>query len=316
MTKFDLPLNELVWQFPSRFSSTTHQIGRVIRRDVIGMTPAQIRVTLDRLAGLYPGHYSVGFESKMLGGVPAAHLYNRRMASGSALPPQNGHVLLVHGGGFSFGSSRTHRALASALVRQAGVDVWIPDYRLAPEHPFPQPLDDVLSALFELQRLSPSPLFVAGDSAGGNLALSAVIDALEAKSTPIAGLMLLSPWLDLAPNSSSNQTGQTDQSPFGRLDMLEYATYYLQGASPKTPRANPLVRLSDRMPPVYAEASKVEYLWPEIETFRKAYASLEKPLTTRFEERALHGWQLFPDLLPEAKRSVSAMSDFIFQHSR
>jgi acetyl esterase/lipase len=314
MTKFNTPLNELVWQFPSRFSSVTHQIGRVIRRDVIGMTPTQIRITLDRLAGLYPGHYSVGFESKMLGGVPTAHLYNRRMTSEKALSPQNGHVLLVHGGGFSFGSSRTHRALASALVRQASVDVWIPDYRLAPEHPFPEPLDDVLSALTELQNMSPNPVFVAGDSAGGNLALSAVLDALEMNSKSIAGLMLLSPWLDLTPNSSSNQTGQTDQSPFSRLDMVEYATYYLQGTSPEHPRANPLARLLDPLPPVYMEASKVEYLWPELTSFRKAYAKCSSPLVTRFEERALHGWQLFPDVLPEAKRSVSAMSEFIIQN--
>ena len=314
MAKFNTPFNELVWQFPGRFSSATHQLGRVIRRDVMGMTPEQIRVTLDRLAGLYPGHYSVGFESKELGGVPTAHLYNKRFASGHALEPQNGHVLLIHGGGFSFGSSRTHRALASALVRQAAVDVWIPDYRLAPEHPFPAPLDDALAALMELQQLSHRPVFVAGDSAGGNLAMSAVLDALELKAKPLAGLMLLSPWLDLNQNSSSNQVGLTDQSPFDRLDMLEYATYYLQGTSPEHPRANPLARISDQMPPVYLEASKAEYLWPELTAFRNAYANTEANITVRTEERALHGWQLFPDLLPEAKRSVAAISDFIIQH--
>ena len=304
-------LAELIWDFPHRFSSTTHRIGRTLRRDVIGLTPAQIRVSLDRLAALYPGHYSVGFEMLSLGDVPAARLYPRHQHKFNFNEATNQAVLLVHGGGFAFGSPRTHRALASALVRQTGVEVWVPDYRLAPEHPFPTPLDDVANALRELSQRKRGGIWVVGDSAGGNLAISAVLDEIGSLDGKILGLMLLSPWLDLRPQSVSNQSRIVDTSPFDRLDMLEYAIHYLGRTPPNEARVCPLIRNLSKLPAVYAEASHAEYLWPDFAEFRKAFAKSSQILTFREEPNALHGWQLFPDVLPEAKRSILAMAEFM-----
>ena len=294
------------WNFPARFLSATHQMGRILRRDVIGMTPEQIRKTLDGFARLYPGHMSVGYESTHMGSVPAARLYPKHPRNANL----NQHILLIHGGGFAFGSARTHRALASALVIEMECEVWLPEYRLAPEHAFPEPLEDVLEAYAHLSS-NAKDVWVLGDSAGGNLAMTLCLDAAEKGWASPKGLMLLSPWLDLTPNSKSNRASHTEQSPFDRLDMIEYATHYLQGTPPYHPRCNPLVRDLSDLPLIYAEASEMEYLWPDYERMRKAFAKTPERFIGRVEAHALHGWQLFPDLLPEAKRSIKGMTAFM-----
>ena len=155
----------MLWSFPERFLRVSHQFGRVVRRDVVGMTPEQIRASLDGLARLYPGHFNVAFERTALQGVPCAKLYPRHRARGNAR--QDAPILvLAHGGGFAFGSALTHRAFASALVVELQCEVWIPEYRLAPEHPFPAPLEDVITVLNGLSSKSEA-LWILGDSAEG-----------------------------------------------------------------------------------------------------------------------------------------------------
>lgn len=300
-------VSSLLWQFPKRFLRATHQLGRVVRRDVVGMTPEQIRLTLDGLARLYPGHFHVAFERTQLGGVPCGLLYPRHA---KGMSQQERVLVLAHGGGFAFGSALTHRAFASALVHALDCEVWIPEYRLAPENPFPAPLEDVMSVVQQLCQIGRKP-WVLGDSAGGNLALSTVLEMQKQEGKAIAGVGLFSPWLDLNPHSNSNRLGKTESSPFERLDMVEYASHYLGGESTNDYRVAPLMRELHNLPPVYLEASKAEYLHPDFELARNAFAKAGIECFSREEARALHGWQLFPDVLPEARRSVKHFAAFV-----
>lgn len=301
--------SDLIWSFPKRFLRVSHQLGRVVRRDVVGMTPEQIRLSLDGFARLYPGHFNVVFERTSLNGVPCARLYPRHSISNRTDKPKP-TLVLVHGGGFAFGSALTHRAFASALVVELQCEVWIPEYRLAPEHPFPAPLEDVIHALNGLAH-SCGHLWILGDSAGGNLALSAGLEWMDRTGKSIRGVGLFSPWLDLRSNSDSNRSSQTDFSPFERLDMVEYATHYLQGTAADDPLVAPLGRSLQALSHVYIEASKAEYLHPDYELACAAFHRQGVAITAREEEHALHGWQLFPDVLPEARRSVRAFSAFV-----
>jgi acetyl esterase/lipase len=108
-------------------------------------------------------------------------------------------VLYLHGGGFTTGSPATHRALATHLAAASGATVHVLDYRLAPEHPFPAALDDALAAYRELldRGATPARTALAGDSAGGWLALTAALRLRDAGDPPPAALGLISPWLDL-----------------------------------------------------------------------------------------------------------------------
>lgn len=304
-------IKEILSAFPMRFLSTTHQLGRSWRRDILKTTPEQIRFTLDGMARLYPGSAKVSFEMKDIAGVPTALL--KPNASKELPHDAVPDILLVHGGGFSFGSARTHRALGTALARLTQCNIWIPEYRLAPEHPFPTSNKDLAAVYMTLRQ--DRKLFVLGDSAGGNLATVLVQTAKKEGWPDVNGLILLSPWLDLRPQSESNVNEKSEFSPFERLDMLEYAEHYLQGSDANQPSVSPILGSFDNFPPVYLETSRIEYLYPDALELAKMLRERQSPLVYREEQRALHGWQLFPDVLPEAKKSVQEIANFIHEYS-
>lgn len=292
-----------LWNLPPKFISTTHSLGRFLRRDVVGMTPVQVRVALDSLSLLYPGPADVDFSYEERSGMQMARLRPKKIR------PKTG-VLFIHGGGFAFGSARTHRALASALVKETGCEVWLPEYPLAPELPYPHALEalELLWAEFETQF---DCTYVLADSAGGNLAVS-LLQRLEwAQRKTLQGLVLLSPWLDLRPGSMSSRANSKSWSPFDRLDMLEYATHYLAGFDPSEPDVSPILGSFTGFPDTFIECSQMEYLFPDALELKEKLTASGTKVTWRAEDNALHGWQLFPDILPEAKRSIRAISGFM-----
>ena len=111
-----------------------------------------------------------------------------------APPVRAGSVLYLHGGAYCIGSPTSHRNLTVRLARETGLPVFVPHYRLAPEHPWPAPLEDALAAFDAM----PGPVLIAGDSAGGGLALLTALALRERGGAQAAGLWLLSPWVDLA----------------------------------------------------------------------------------------------------------------------
>ena len=301
-----------LWNIPQRFVSITHQLGRSWRRDVIKMTPEQIRSTLDGLSRLYPGQFGVTFEQMELAGIPSAKTYCAPASDQHKHRPDR--ILMAHGGGFAFGSARTHRALATSLAKKCQAEVYIPDYSLAPEKPFPFAIHELLACYDELCK-EDGRIWLMGDSAGANLAAALLNEILANHGKSPAGLLLLSPWIDLRPGSRSNTASQSHWSPFERLDMLEYATHYLQGHAATDPKASPILASVAEWPPVYLEASKMEYLWHDAESLAEELDQAEVSFEFRIEPAALHGWQLFPDILPEAKRSIDNMAEFIRHHS-
>src|ERR1700685_15946 len=170
------------------------------------------------------------------GGVPAHWL--------TAPGTDPGRVLLfLHGGGFELGSVHSDGELAARLGRAAGMRVLFPEYRLAPEHPFPAAIDDVLAAWRWLrgdQGLSARSLAVAGDSAGGGLAVALLVATRDAGEALPAAAALMSPTVDLT-SSGASMTERADQDPIPTPAMLrQFASDYLAGADPKTSLASPL----------------------------------------------------------------------------
>ena len=178
------------------------------------------------------------------GGVPAHWL--------AAPGADTGRVLLfLHGGGFEFGSLRSDGELAARLGRASGMRVLFPEYRLAPEHPFPAAIDDVLAAWRWLrtdQALSARSIAVAGDSAGGGLAVALLVATRDAGEALPAAAVLMSPTVDLT-SSGASMTERADQDPISTPAMLrQFASDYLAGADPKTPLASPLFASAGRAP--------------------------------------------------------------------
>lgn len=156
-----------------------------------------------------------------------------------------GTVLHLHGGGFRLGGPEMEGPLAEALADRCGVEVVVPQYRLAPEHPFPSGLNDALSALTALrEEIGAAPLVLSGDSAGGGLAAALAVQGRVC----IDGLVLLSPWLDTTVTAPSF-TENTDDPMFSKESAQAAAGLYLQGQDSRHPLASPLLAPIAAFPP-------------------------------------------------------------------
>ena len=138
---------------------------------------------LERLSGIGRLPRGIVRHEAPVAGVPADRWQDER-----ARPCRAGTVLFLHGGAYCVGSPRTHRALAAWLARDSGLPVVVPDYRLAPEHPFPAALDDALAVYDVLA--AQGPVLIAGDSAGGGLALALAVQVRDSGRPAPAGLAL------------------------------------------------------------------------------------------------------------------------------
>jgi acetyl esterase/lipase len=177
-------------------------------------------------------------------------------------------VLYFHGGGFTFGSLRTHGELIGALARAARARTLAFEYRLAPEHPAPAALEDALAAYRYLlaQQIPAQRIVLAGDSAGGTLVLETLL-ALRAAGDelPAAGVAI-SPWVDLACSGASFQTNSKFDF-VGEEHCQLAAASYLAGADPRRPELSPLFAEMGGLPPVLVQVGAAETLFDQVQAF-------------------------------------------------
>ncbi|HYB46793.1 MAG TPA: alpha/beta hydrolase [Streptosporangiaceae bacterium] len=240
------------------------------------------------------------------GGVPAHWL---------AVPGADaGRVLLfLHGGGYEFGSLRSDGELAARLGRASGMRVLFPEYRLAPEHPFPAAIDDVLAAWRWLrtgQDLSATSMAVAGDSAGGGLAVALLVATQDAGEALPAAAVLMSPTVDLT-SSGASMTERADQDPISTPAMLrQFASDYLAGADPKTPLASPLFASLSGLPPLLIQVGTADLLLSDSERLAAAAAEAGVDVTLEVGEGLPH---VYPIMLgtPEATQATEQTGKFL-----
>jgi len=230
--------------------------------------------------------------------------------------PRDHAVLYVHGGAFVACSPLTHRRLTTALARDSGVPVFAVDYRLAPEHPFPAALDDVLAAYDMLVALGipPGGIVLGGDSAGGGLVLSAAL-ALKARGAwepKLAGVIAYSPWTDLLATGSTLMTNsESDDMLVGSGASKSARNYVQDDALLGDPLASPLYGDLSGLPPLLVFASTIEILLDDslrlADRARKAGTAVDLVL----EPGMPHVWPIFVDVMPEAKRAVARSVAFV-----
>jgi acetyl esterase/lipase len=172
-----------------------------------------------------------------------------------------GYVLQLHGGGFRIGRPEFESLFAAALVERCGVEVIVPQYRLAPEGPFPAGLVDALAALKALRaEIGEAPLIVGGDSAGGGLAASLGVLTAAEGGPRIDGLVLLSPWLDLRVSAPAYAANAASDPMFSKESADVAAELYLQGFDPVHPLASPLLAPIAAFPPTLISVGTGEVL--------------------------------------------------------
>jgi len=186
----------------------------------------------------------VTFEADTLGGVPGLWVHPADWRSGEA-------IVHLHGGWFSFGSAKAYRHLVGHIAARAGARAFVPDYRLAPEYPFPVATGDVLACYQGLAEREVHRIAVTGDSAGGNLALALASrvtgDGASINGT-LVGVAVLSPVTDLTLSGATYETRADADPLFTRPQVAELVHSYLGSADARDPLASPLHGRHSGMP--------------------------------------------------------------------
>jgi monoterpene epsilon-lactone hydrolase len=162
-------------------------------------------------------------------------------------------ILHLHGGWFHAGSARAYRHLVGHIATRAGARAFVPDYRLAPEHPFPAAVDDVLATYRRMDDYGIRRIAVTGDSAGGNLALvlaSSVGTKVVSAKAILVGAAVLSPVTDLTLSGASYETRAEADPYFTKQQVAELARSYLGSVDANDPLASPLQGRLSGLPPI------------------------------------------------------------------
>jgi epsilon-lactone hydrolase len=198
----------------------------------------------------------VTFEADTLGVVPGLWVHPAHARSDEA-------IVHLHGGWFNFGSAKAYRHLVGHIAARAGARAFIPDYRLAPEHPYPAATDDVLACYQGLADRDVRRIALTGDSAGGNLALvlaSRVSGEAASSNAALVGVAVLSPVTDLTLSGATYETRADADPLFTRAQVAELVHSYLGSADAKDPLASPLRGRHSGMPPTRIHVGDDEVL--------------------------------------------------------
>jgi monoterpene epsilon-lactone hydrolase len=264
------------------------------------------RARVDALGAGYGLPPDVAVESVDAGGVPAE--WTRIPGS------EDGPVILfLHGGGYVSGSLASHRHMVAQAGREAGARTLALDYRLAPEHPFPAALEDALAGYRWLLAAGTAPghIALAGESAGGGLALAAAV-SLRAAGLPLPGcLWLSSPWTDLALTGPSLETKAPADPLIGRAYLAELAGLYCAGADPRDPRVSPLYADLAGLPPMLIQVGSAETLLDDAVRLAGAAGAADVCVRLQIWPHMIHAWHLFYPEVEDGRRSLASAGRFI-----
>jgi monoterpene epsilon-lactone hydrolase len=225
----------------------------------------------------------------------------------------NGMVLYLHGGGFTFGSPRSHRGLAWSLSKRTRRPVFLPDYRKAPEHRYPAAADDCLAVYRTLldRGIPAQRIVVSGDSAGGHLTTCLLGDLGRAGLPMPSHAVLFSPWLDLSGDLSVGRD-KVRRDPFLAPSGIVACRYaYLGERDPSEDRIAVLKADKTGWPPVLIQVGDTECL---IDDSRHLAASLQAAeIRHELQEwpGQIHVFQAFGTVIPEARQAVRYVADFV-----
>ncbi len=280
---------------------------RYIRKiDLAHADVGKMRKRLDQLGRLTRAARNVSIEE--------GKLYELKVEWYRPENARSGKVLLyLHGGAFILGSCDSHRKLVTQIARAGRIDAVLPEYRLAPEHPYPAGLQDcvgVYRALLEYG-YNPDNIIVAGDSAGGGLTMSLLLE-LRHTGLPLPGAaVLLSPFLDLTASGESVTTRAAQDPWFRPEDVHVVIKYYCPDKDLKDPLISPVFANVAGLPPTLVQVGNDEILLSDSTRIAEKLEGAGVDVDLQVFPEMWHVFQLFVGKMPESRGAVDKIGEFI-----
>ena len=265
------------------------------------------RARLDGFGQAYALPADVAVEPVQVGGVAAEWTVTPQADPARV-------VLFLHGGGYIAGSLLSHRHLVAEIGRQARARTLALDYRLAPEHPFPAALEDAVAAYRFLlaQGLAPERIALAGESAGGGLAVAALCRLRDAGIRLPGAVWCSSPWVDLEMRGGT-MTVKAELDPLIQRPYLEeLASLYLGGGSDaRDPLVSPIHADLRGLPPMLIQVGSAETLLDDALRLAAVAAAADVRVTLEVWPEMIHAWTLFHPEVAQGRAALAALGRFI-----
>lgn len=283
-------------------------------REIIASRPrvsdvAQRRRDIDARGVAFGLASDVKVEKVSAGGVPAEWTSTPGVDATAA-------VLYAHGGGYAIGSLDSHRHLVAEIGRACGARALALDYRLAPEHPFPAPVQDALAAYrFLLESgIKPGRIAIAGDSAGGGLVVAAML-AIRGAGLPQPGCgWCISPWVDMQSAGASMLDNAARDPSVQKAGILDFAAIYLAGADPRSPLASPIYGELRGLPPLIIQVGAVETLLDDSLMLARAASLADVYVDLQVWPEMIHVWHQWFTQLDAGRRAIAAGGAFVREY--
>jgi phosphinothricin tripeptide acetyl hydrolase len=278
-----------------------------VRAQRTGVTPTldELRNGMKAMGQVLPVPEGTTLGPVDAGGVPAEWIYTPNAGG-------EGVVLYVHGGGYSIGCVDFVRDFCARLSAAADVRVLSVDYRQGPEHPFPAPIDDALTAYRWLLSTGTDPLkiVVSGESAGGCLTIALLLALREAGDPLPAGVVPISPWLDM--EGTRHMSDEALEWDILRPEQLRlFANWFLPNGDRRNPLANPLYADPSGLPPMLILVGEREILLDDARRFASNARAAGVDVTLEVVPEMIHIWHVFGPMFPEAGAASDRVAEYV-----
>jgi len=282
---------------------------RAALRAVKGMRAetSNARAQFDTLMERVPPPGDVTFETGSLDDIAGLWVHPASRRPGEA-------IFHLHGGWFNFGSAKAYRHLVGHIAARAGASAFVPDYRLAPEHPFPAAVDDALACYRAIEASGISRIAITGDSAGGNLALvlaSRVTAGAVSAKTTLVGVAAVSPVTDLTLSGRTYGTRADADPLFTRPQVAELVRFYIGRADANDPLASPLLGHFSGLPPIRIHVGNDEVLLDDSRRYVERAAAAGVDAQLEVWTGMFHGFVASIGMVKAATLALDAIAKFL-----
>jgi monoterpene epsilon-lactone hydrolase len=265
------------------------------------------RQGLEALSGLTPVSPDIKVEKTTIEGVPAEWVTAPNAVDDRVF-------LYLHGGAYIMGSCTTHRYLASKLSRSTAARVLVPEYRLAPEHPYPAAIEDAVQVYRWLlsSGYSADKIIIGGDSAGGGLTLAALLTLRDDGERLPALAVLLSPWTDMEGSGESVVTRAEADPWLSAESMRQTPALYIRDLDPRHPLVSPIHADLAELPPMLVHVGNDEILLDDSVRLVERARTAGVDVSFKVWDDMWHVFQTFA--IPEGQLSIDEIGEFVVKH--